>query len=222
MKFKGFGAEVVPFFEELALNNNRDWWLANKPRYDENIREPLELLLDDLAPEFGEAKVFRPNRDVRFSPDKSPYKTQAAAVIGEGDGDTRTLYMALSATGLSAGGGSYMPAKDQLERLRAAIDADRRGAELEDLLAKLRKSGYSIWAKETLKTAPRGYPADHPRIDLLRMKGVVAMAEHLPAKWWQTAKARDRIADDWRGLGPLNEWLSANVGPSELPPPTRR
>jgi uncharacterized protein (TIGR02453 family) len=220
MKFKGFGAEVVPFFEELALNNNRNWWLANKPRYDEHIREPLELLLDDLAPEFGEAKVFRPNRDIRFSPDKSPYKTQASAVI-HGDEGSTSLYMALSATGLSVGGGSYTPAKDQMERLRAAIADDGTGAEIEDLTAKLRKAKFSIWARETLKTAPRGYAADHPRIDLLRMKGVIAIAEHPPAKWFQTARARDKVADDWRALGPLNKWLSAHVGPTDLPP-TRR
>src|SRR5215470_11178237 len=107
MRFDGFGAGAPRFFDELAENNTRDWWQANKARYESEVRAPLEYLLDDLAGEFGEAKVFRPNRDTRFSADKSPYKTAAGAVIhgAEGTGTVGTLYVQLSATGLMTGGG---------------------------------------------------------------------------------------------------------------------
>jgi uncharacterized protein (TIGR02453 family) len=215
--FEGFGAGLVPFYEDLAANNTRDWWQANKPRYEREIRAPLEHLLEDLRPEFGEAKVFRPNRDTRFSRDKSPYKTNAAAVIGQAHEGVGTYYLSVSAEGLMVGGGAYMPAADQLARLREAIADDRSGPELETIVADIRRKDGEIGAHDQLKTAPRGYPADHPRIELLRFKGIIGWWDHEPGPWLQTTAARDTVADGWRSLGPLNSWLVANVGPSDLP-----
>jgi uncharacterized protein (TIGR02453 family) len=219
--FQGFGAGALRFFEELAENNTRDWWLANKPWYETDIRAPLEHLLQDLAGEFGEAKVFRPNRDTRFSADKSPYKTQAAASVGDGPGNVGLLYVQLSATGLLVAGGSYMPARDQLARLREAIADDRTGAQLDTIIADLRRANARVEAHDTLKTAPRGYPADHPRIELLRLKGIIAVVEHAPEPWLHTERARDEITTAWRSFAPLNTWLTKNVGPSTLPPDRR-
>jgi uncharacterized protein (TIGR02453 family) len=210
MRFDGFGEGACRFYEELADNNSREWFLANRARYEAEVRAPLEYMLDDLAGEFGEAKVFRPNRDVRFSKDKSPYKTNAAAVIS-GDGDQRSLYVQISAEGLMVGGGAYWLGGEPLERLRSAIDDDRTGAELETIVADLQAAGAQTGAHETLKTAPRGYAKDHPRIDLLRQKGIIGWWEHPPRKWLATPRARDRVADGWRALGPLNAWLDANV-----------
>ena len=221
-KFSGFGPGVVQFFEDLAANNNRAWWQDNKDRYEADVRAPLELLLADLADEFGEAKVFRPNRDTRFSPDKTPYKTQAAAGIDLGYDSGASLYVQLSADGMMLGGGKFHPAKDQLARLREAIAADRTGEELEDVVAQLGKAGVTISSREALKTAPRGYPADHPRIEYLRMKGIIGVIEHPPGKWLQTTEALDRVATGWRTIAPLNEWLATNVGPSQEPPPPPR
>lgn len=221
MRFDGFGPGALRFFDELAENNNRAWFQDNRSRYEDEVRAPLEYLLDDLAGEFGEAKVFRPNRDTRFSADKSPYKTAAAAAIHGPEGTIATLYVQLSATGLLVGGGCYHPARDQLARLRAAIADDRTGAEIEDVLAGVRKAGGDPTHGETLKTAPRGYSADHPRIELLRMKGLIAMFEHPPAAWLHKPETRDQVAHDWRALGPLNAWLDRHVGPSTEPPDTR-
>ena len=106
MRFQGFGKGACRFYEELAEDNSRDWFAANRARYEAEVRAPLEYLLDDLADEFGEGKVFRPNRDVRFSKDKSPYKTNAAAVIEGGSG--HALYMQISADGLMIGGGALL------------------------------------------------------------------------------------------------------------------
>lgn len=220
MAFQGFGPGALRFFVELAANNNRQWWLANKAWYEADVRAPLEHMLADLDPEFGEAKVFRPNRDTRFSADKSPYKTQTAAVIWDAS-SVGSLYIALSAEGLYVGGGCYMPARDQLERLRAAIADDTTGPELETILAGLEKAGGRAEAHDAVKTAPRGYPADHPRIELLRWKGIVGGFEHPPAPWLHTEEAREVVAYNWRALGPLNTWLAANVGPSDLPPRSR-
>jgi uncharacterized protein (TIGR02453 family) len=215
--FEGFGAGLVAFYEELAANNTRDWWQANKPRYERDVRAPLERLLEDLRPEFGEAKVFRPNRDTRFSRDKSPYKTNAAAVIGQAHEGVGTYYLSVSAEGLMLGGGAYMPATDQLARLREAIDDDRTGSELEAIVADIRRKDGEVGAHDELKTAPRGYPADHPRIELLRLKGITGWWNHEPGPWLLSEAARDTVAEGWRSLAPLNAWLVANVGPSALP-----
>jgi len=216
--FEGFGAGALRFFEELAADNTREWWQANRRWYESDVRAPLEHLLADLADEFGEAKVFRPNRDTRFSADKSPYKTQAAAAIGDVPGGAGLLYLQLSADGLMVAGGMYMPAKDQLARLREAIAGEPTGTALEGILADLRAAGARIDAHEKLKTAPRGYPVDHPRIELLRLKGLIGVLDHPPGPWLHTTEARDRVVAGWRTLGPLNEWLAKHVGPSHLPP----
>jgi uncharacterized protein (TIGR02453 family) len=222
MAFSGFGTGMTQFFDELAADNTRTWWLANKARYEAEVREPLELLLADLADEFGEAKVFRPNRDTRFSADKSPYKTQAAAAIGVTGGHASSLYVQVSADGLMLGGGCYHPARDQLVRLREAIAADGPGASFDKAVSAIEAAGGVVDARERLKTAPRGYRPDHPRIEYLRMKGLIGVVDHPPARWLHTAKAKDRVVAAWRALAPLNAWLESHVGPSTLPPGGRR
>ena len=209
MAFTGFGKGAVAFYDELAVNNSRDWWLANKARYEDEIRRPMEQLLEDVSAEFGEAKVFRPNRDTRFSKDKSPYKTYIAAVIHQDGGGS--VYVSLAAEGMHVGGGAYHPERPQLARLREAIDDDRSGTELERIAADLRKAKADVTAHDILKTAPRGYSPDHPRIDLLRMAGVIGIWQHKPGAWLHTAKAKDRIVDGWRKLEPLNDWLRRNL-----------
>ncbi len=209
MAFTGFGKGAVAFYDELAANNTRDWWHANKRRYEDEVRRPMELLLQDVSDDFGEAKLFRPNRDTRFSNDKTPYKTNIAAVIHLDDGGS--VYVSLGAEGMHVGGGMYHPERPVLARLREAIDDDRSGRELERIAAGLRKAKADVTAHDTLKTAPRGYPADHPRIDLLRMSGIIGMWEHQPGAWLHTAKAKDRVVDGWRTLQPLNDWLARNV-----------
>lgn len=214
MGFTGFGRGATTFFTELAADNSRDWWLAHKPRYDAEIRGPLEQLLEDLAHEFGEAKVFRPNRDTRFSKDKSPYKVNAAAVIHRTGGGS--VYLSLSAEGLHVGGGGYHLDRDQLARYRAAVDDERTGKELEAIAADLRAAKADVTSHSSLKTAPRGYSAEHPRIGLLRQDGVIGIWSHPPAAWLQRPAAKDRVAQGWHALQPLNDWLADHVGPSPM------
>jgi uncharacterized protein (TIGR02453 family) len=209
MAFSGFGKGALAFYDDLETNNSRDWWLANKRRYEDEVRRPMEELLQDVSSEFGEAKLFRPNRDTRFSKDKSPYKTNIAAVIYLPKGGS--VYVSLAAEGLHVGGGSYHLERPQLARLREAIDHDRTGKQIEKLVDDLRKAKADITAHDAVKTAPRGYSPDHPRIDLLRLGGLAAMFAHKPAAWLHTARAKDKVVDGWHKLQPLNDWLAANV-----------
>ena len=209
MAFTGFGTGVVRFYEELAADNTRDWWLANKARYEDEVRRPMEELLEDLSGEFGEAKLFRPNRDTRFSKDKTPYKTSIAAMVPQDGG---SLYLGVSAEGVHVGGGAYHLEREALARYRAAVDDDRSGTALEALAAELRAAKVDVTSHSSLKTAPRGYPADHPRIDLLRQDGIIGMIAHPPRAWLHTAKAKDKVAEGWRTLRPLNAWLAQHLG----------
>jgi uncharacterized protein (TIGR02453 family) len=212
--FSGFGKGSVGFFDDLARNNNRQWWHASKHRYETEIRAPLEQLLADLAGEFGEAHVFRPNRDTRFSKDKSPYKPNAAAVIHIPPAGG--VYVSLGAEGLFVGGGGYRMARDQLARFRAAIDDDASGKQLEKVVADLRKKKATVGGHAELKTAPRGYNADHPRIELLRLDGISGGWTHPPKAWLYTAQAASKVAEAWRAVAPLNAWVAKHVGASSM------
>ena len=122
MAFKGWRAEAIEFFEALEADNSKAFWHAHKAIYEHEVKRPMEELLDELAKEFGEGKIFRPNRDIRFSADKSPYKTNIAGTLSKGG------YISLSAEALGVGSGMYMPMPDQLERLRKAVADNRTGA----------------------------------------------------------------------------------------------
>jgi uncharacterized protein (TIGR02453 family) len=211
MAFKGWPKEAVTFFEGLEVDNSRDYWQANKAVYERAVRGPLEELLEELAAEFGEAKVFRPNRDIRFSKDKSPYKTNIAATIG------RRGYVSFSADGLGTGSGYYVMAPDQLDRYRKAVVAERTGKQIAAITGELTRAGIELGAYETLKTAPRGYDKEHPRIELLRRKGLIAWRSWPVAAWMSTAKAKARIVDVLHAGEPMIKWLDRNVGETTDP-----
>jgi uncharacterized protein (TIGR02453 family) len=217
--FRGFPAAGLDFFTALAANNNRDFWLANKTTFEASVRDPMIAFLDSVADEFGTFHLFRMNRDVRFSKDKSPYKTAQAAVTETEGGATH--YLQLGADGLFVGGGMYHLAKDQLARFRAAVADERTGPVLERAIAAVRKGRVEVshGFEAPLVTAPKGYPKDHPRIELLRWKGVIAHKQLGAPAWLHTRRAAAEIVKVWRTSAPLVAWLDANVGPSTLPPP---
>ncbi|SBS72304.1 conserved hypothetical protein [uncultured Mycobacterium sp.] len=205
MAFRGWPIEAVEFYEGLEADNSKVYWTEHRGVYDRQVKAPMEELLAELAEEFGAGKLFRPYRDVRFSADKLPYKTNCAAMIGSG-------YVSFSADGLSVGSGLYMPDAAALARYRAAVDHKKSGAELAGIVAALHEGGYDTMAHEVLKTAPRGYPKDHPRIELLRHKGIAMMKTWPVGAWLGTAKAKDRVVTTLRAGAPLREWLVRNVG----------
>jgi len=220
MSFTGWPPSAITFYRELEDNNTRAWWQAHKATYEADVRGPMLALADVVADGFGPMHVFRPNRDVRFSKDKTPYKTSCAAIT-EGPGGTG-YYLQLSAAGLMVAAGYYVLATDQLERFRAAVDDARTGPALSRVVDALKRSRYEVGAHDELKTAPRGYAKDHPRIELLRRKGLIAYKTFAPAKWLSTRAALDRVVGVWHDVGPLAKWLDKHVGPSTLPPPEPR
>jgi uncharacterized protein (TIGR02453 family) len=209
MAFRGWPVEAIEFFEGLEADNSKTYWQRNKDVYDSMVRAPMEELLQELGPEFGETRIFRPYRDIRFSADKSPYKTNIGAVIGDG-------YVQLTADGLGVGSGMWEMAPDQLERYREAVSGARSGGKLVSVVGRTREAGIEVTGHEVLKTAPKGYPRDHPRIELLRYKGLTAWREWPVGAWLGNRKAKDRVVEFFRASKPLNEWLRTHVGPSTL------
>jgi uncharacterized protein (TIGR02453 family) len=215
--FAGFPPEALDFYARLEADNSKSFWDANKATYEECVRGPLRALSAAVEQEFGPLHLFRPHRDVRFSKDKSPYKTAAAAVT-EGEGGA-AYYLQIGADGLFVGTGYHHLAPDQLDRYRAAVAHERTGRALAQAVSALRRAHYEISALQALKTAPRGYPKDHPRIELLRLKGCTAGRTLGAPGWLHTRKALDHVVRAWRAAGPMNAWLDRHVGPSHLAPP---
>jgi len=205
MAFTGWPVAAVEFYEGLEADNSKVYWQEHRTIYERDVRAPMEQLLAELADEFGPGKLFRPYRDVRFSADKTPYKTNCAATIGAG-------YVSFSADGLSTGAGLYMPDSAALQRYRTAVTREKSGTELTAIVAALHKAGYQTMAHEVLKTAPRGVPKDHPRIDLLRHKGIAMMKTWPVGAWLGTAKTTGRVVTTLRAAAPLVDWLTRYVG----------
>ena len=209
----------MAFYRGLEADNSKAYWTAQRSVYDECVLAPMQALAEEVTEEFGPLKVFRPYRDVRFSKDKSPYKT-AIAAAGELEGGA-VVYLQLGAEGLFAASGYYQMASDQLQRYREAVADGRAGPALESVVAELRAARWDVGG-EALKVAPRGYPRDHPRVALLRHKGMTMGRTFPPAKWLQTRKALDRVVGVWRAGAPMNAWLERHVGPSTLAPDEAR
>ena len=209
--FGGIPADAVAFYRELTATNTREWWAANADRYAAHVRGPIQDLLDRLADEFGEGTPYRPQRDLRFSRDKSPYKDHQGALVQATGG--MGYYVQVSADGLLTGAGYLPKGPDQLVRLRAAVDAPATGQELDTLLDRLDEAGFDLEA-EALKTRPRGVDPDHPRLELMRLKHVIVVRRHGEVPWMATPEVLDRVRADWRTVRPLVEWLVAHVGPT--------
>jgi uncharacterized protein (TIGR02453 family) len=205
MAFSGWPAQALEFYAGLEDDNSKSYWTSHKAVYEGKVLHPMTELLEQLGQEFGEPKIFRPYRDVRFSADKTPYKTHIGATIGG------MAYVQLSADGLSAGAGRWQLDPAQLARYRAAVAADRTGDELEAIIAVIEKAGYEVHGHGTLKSAPRGYPPGHARIELLRHKGLTAWQHWKPAPWLQTADAAHRLQSFFRTGAALSSWLDSNV-----------
>jgi uncharacterized protein (TIGR02453 family) len=208
--FAGFGEGAVEFYDGLVADNSKAYWTDHRHVYEHDVLAPMQALLALLEPEFGPGKVFRPYRDVRFSRDKTPYKTACGATAGP-------FYVQLSTDGLMAAGGGYRWASDQLARFRTAVDDERRGRDLEARLAAVRAAtvdGAALAvAGDRLATRPRGVAPDHPRVELLRHRSLYAHCGWPPDDLLHEAATAGRVAAAWRAMRPLTEWLADHVGP---------
>jgi len=217
MAFTGIPPEALDFYTGLEADNSKAFWEANKAVYRDEVKASVQALCDELA-EHGPFHLFRPYNDVRFAKGRPPYKTQQGA-YSEGE-DGAGFYFHISRDGLMAAAGYYAMMRDQLERFRDAVDSPNTGEEIVGIVAGLSKH-YRIGAIDELKTAPKGYPKDHPRIDLLRRKGLMMSVDFGAPKWLHTKQAAAKVRDVWRAAEPMNAWLDAHVGPTTMEPEGR-
>jgi uncharacterized protein (TIGR02453 family) len=204
MAFRGWPVEAVEFYEGLLADNTKTYWQAHKATFDNDVIGPMKQLVAEVSAEFGEGKIFRPYRDVRFSADKTPYKVQCGATAGG-------RYLQVSADGLMVAAGYYRMAPAQIARFRAAVDEERTGAELAGITEALLDEGFTLGG-DRMKTRPRGVDPEHPRLELLRHRGLFAWRAWPPDDALHTAETRDRVASVWRRLAPLQAWLEDHVG----------
>ncbi|HTU76237.1 MAG TPA: DUF2461 domain-containing protein [Trebonia sp.] len=205
MAFSGWPDEALAFYEGLEADNSKSYWTAHKAVYEQAVLAPMTELVEELAAEVGgEPKIFRPYRDIRFSHDKTLYKTHIGATLGS------HAYVQFSADGLGAGAGRWHLEPESLTRYRAAV-AGPAGAELEVIVAAIEKAGLEIHGHDPLKSAPRGYPADHPRIGLLRNKGLTTWQQWTPGPWLGTPQGKDQVLTFLRESAPLVDWLAGHV-----------
>jgi len=205
--FTGWSAEAVEFFDGLHADNTKAYWTAHKTFYETSVREPMADLLSELSGEFGPGRISRPYRDMRFRAGQAPYKTEIYATLDRGG------HVRFGADGLTAALGYYLMTAAQLERYRHAVDDETGGARLAGMVERLRAQGVEVGGGQTLKNAPRGYPKDHPRIGLLRYKGLICWRHWPVAPWLHTAEAKDHVVGFLRTAAPLHQWLDQQVGP---------
>ena len=207
--FSGIPEAALDFYDDLEVDNTKSFWAAHKETYETAVRGPMTALARALEDEFGAAKVFRPYRDVRFAKDKTPYKTHQGLFVPRGP--ATGFYLEVAAPGVRVGVGYYEASGPRLARIRDAIADDRRGADLGRILATLTAAGWELGG-EWLKTTPRGYAADHPRIELLRHKSMTLGRSYGFEPFIHTPELLDRVREDWRQAAPFVEWVSQNAG----------
>lgn len=205
--FTGFPVAALDFYDDLELDNTKTFWDAHRATYDSAVAAPMKALTHALEPEFGAAKVFRPYRDVRFSKDKTPYKTHQGAFVAKGP--STGLYIQVGAPGVRVGAGFYRAVPAQLARIREAVADPGHADELMRILATLQDSGWELGG-DRLKRAPRGYAVDHPRIDLLRHTSMTVGKDYGFEPFVHTGELVDHVRADWRETSPFIAWVLAH------------
>ena len=205
--FKGWPEDFQPFFIGLELDNSKKYFEANRRTYEDSVKGPMVALIESLEPDFGPGKVFRANRDIRFSKDKSPYKTNIAADVGMG---AKGGYLSLDARGFTVATGRYMMSPEEIAKFRKKVAADASGARLAAIVTKLKKSGYDIGGEE-LKRVPPPWPQDHPRAELLRRKSLYVWKNYGLQPWLGSASTRRYVVKMWTDAQPLNDWFKKSL-----------
>lgn len=221
MVFQGFADKDAKFFKQLAKNQNRDWFQAHKEEFEKGWNKPMKELLDDVRDGVDSAfkhsdldppKIFRIYRDVRFSKDKSPYKTHVGGVIptkrrGKITEVPMALYFHVGQPSSFGASGHYMMDPGALSKFRAAVASDKHGKELEKLLAMLEKKGFSADSHDTYKRVPAGYDPNHPRAEHLKRKGLTVSFPEIPKGLLASPKLLPWVVDKVKTAAPLVEWL---------------
>jgi uncharacterized protein (TIGR02453 family) len=206
VSFTGIPITALDFYEDLENDNSKAFWQAHKHIYEESVKAPLEALAEALGKDFGPAKYFRPYRDVRFSKDKTPYKTHQGLWFTES-----SMYLHVSAAGLFVAGGYWDTSPQQVDRFRRGVADDVAGPALARAIAGVTGKGFAIGGHQ-LTRVPSGYDKDHPRADLLRHKTMTAHREFGSPAWLTTARAKSEIVKASKHIAPLVTWLDTHVG----------
>jgi uncharacterized protein (TIGR02453 family) len=222
--FAGFDKHAMQFWHELTAEMNRDWFAANKQRYEALWVTPMTQLLDHVAVKLGptykplklDPKVMRIHRDVRFSKDKAPYKTHIGAVIvvaGRklGEGGNAAMYVHIGLDEEFVGVGCYMFDAQKLAKWRKAV-AGPKGADLAKLVQKLRKAGYVVGGHDDYKRVPKPYADDHPRAEFLKMKGLTGGFPAIPKGMLHRGELAGWLVKHGVAMAPLVSWLHKHVG----------
>src|SRR5437764_4442357 len=230
-----FTPAALRFFRQLAAHNEKQWFEAHRTEYEAEVREPMRALIDDMdvsfarfAPEIGgdpKRSMFRINRDIRFSKDKSPYKTHAAAwfhhrnaarsVGSEADAGSAGYYFHLEPGSRSMlGAGLWMPPRPQLNKLRDAIAKDAKG--FDRLARSIPRRFGGLDDEGSLKRMPRGYAEDHPAAKWLRFQSFTS-GRTLTDAQVTNASLVSLLAREYAALLPLVRWLNGalSFGPAE-------
>jgi len=224
-RFTGFARNAMQFWHELAAEMSKEWFVANKERYETEWVAPMTALLGSVAPKLAPAykplvlgvpKVMRIYRDVRYSKDKAPYKTHIGAVLtvagkAVGEGGNAALYVHLGVDEEFVGVGCYQFDAGRLAKWRKAVGG-KPGEALQPLVAKLRKAGYVVGGHDDYKKVPKGFDADHPRAEFLKMKGLTGGFPEIPAGLIGKPGFADWLIKHARAMAPLVIWLDRHVG----------
>jgi uncharacterized protein (TIGR02453 family) len=219
-----FRPAALTFLRQLKRNNRREWFQEHREEYEDEILQPMRQLVEELdvrfatfAPEIvGDPKrsIFRIYRDVRFSKDKSPYKTHIGGYVaidgtGAGPSAAAALYLHLSAQEVFVAAGQYMMDPRQLARFREAVLDDRQGAALAAILRKLTRAGFSVGSHDMLQRVPRGLDPAHPRADFLRRKGLIVTFPDPSRGLLVGRRLVDWLVNHTKRVVPLVEWLAS-------------
>jgi uncharacterized protein (TIGR02453 family) len=221
--FVGFRPGAMQFWHELAAEMNRDWFLANKDRYQREWVEPMTALLAAVSPQIaaacrplivGKPTVMRIHRDVRFAKDKAPYKTHIGGVVTAtertlSERGNVALYIHLGMNEEFVGAGEYMFDRDRLASFRRAV-AGKPGVALATLVARLRAAGYVVGGHDNYKKVPKGFDPEHPRAELLLQKGLTAVFPPIPKGLLHKPGLVAWMVEHCRATAPLVKWLSLN------------
>ncbi|MDX2137339.1 MAG: DUF2461 domain-containing protein [Chloroflexota bacterium] len=229
MTFAGFPMSGAQFLRELAQNNNKEWFEGNKTRYLQEVQAPaLELVtalgerLQTQFPEIrydtrtnGSGSLMRIYRDVRFSPDKSPYKTNVAMMFGAGTNKKMEgpgFGVQITPEQVEMMAGVFTFSKEMLARYREYVQIDKYGAALDASAAQVRAAGAYTIDGATYKRVPTGLPADHPRAQWLKHTGLHVYAPPITMNVAATPALVDAVMTHFIAMSPIYVWLREMMG----------
>lgn len=225
-EFKGFPKELPRFFKQLKKSNTKDWFQENKKAYETYVKTPSQEFVSAMGERLSAVcpginaipkvnkSLFRLNRDIRFSSDKSPYKTNMGILFWDGPGkrmESSGFYFHVEDQRFMLGSGMYMFSKPHLEKYRLAVTDKKKGAALKNAIEALRSNGYEIGTRH-YKRVPRGFTAASEfETEYLRYNGLSAKVEiDLPDLFF-TPGIVDFAFDHYAAMMPLHRWLTTYI-----------